>query len=254
MLLRVITDPNETPEPPLAIDPEPIRTIVPGQSDDRSGINAMQLLIQSASPRHFMVPLPSGMAEDLPELLGFYTYELRVGHNLGWSTAQGRFGAPLRVAGVQHPAPPLTCMVLRTKAGIQASAPFANPVQDGRSVRPLPPATELFVMIYAQVMQSDGADYRNVLLSRKHAPFVRKPLESQQAYPDALYGNATWSNSEITSSLASLTLPPETPLSCLAVETLPGGSPFPDPLGAELGQERLLRNSPLVPVPTICCN
>lgn len=251
VLVRIISDPNETPEPPLPIDPEPIRAIVPGQSDDESGLSAMQLLTLSASPQHLMVPLPSGMADDSPELFGFYTYELRVGHDQGWSTAQGRFGAPLRVTGVQHPSPPLTCMVLHTTAGIQASAPFANPVQDGRSVRPLPPATELFVMIYAQVVQSDGADYRNVLLSRKPAPFVRKPLQGQ-GFPDALYANATWSNAEITALLSSLTLPSDTPLSCLAVETLPGGSPFPDPLGADLGLERLLRCSPLVPVPAIC--
>lgn len=57
---------------------------------------------------------------------------------------------------------------------------------------------------------------------------------------------------EITLLLASLTLDADTPLSCLAVETLPGGSAFPDPLGADLGQERLLRSSPLVPVPPIC--
>jgi hypothetical protein len=37
-LLRVIADPNDSAEPPAPIDPEPIRTIVPGQSDDRSGI------------------------------------------------------------------------------------------------------------------------------------------------------------------------------------------------------------------------
>jgi hypothetical protein len=102
VLLSVITDPNETPEPPLPIDPEPIRTIIPGQSDDQSGLNAMQLLTPSASPRHFAVPLPSGIADDSPELFGFYTYELRVGHEKGWSTSQGRFGAPLRVTGVQH--------------------------------------------------------------------------------------------------------------------------------------------------------
>ena len=49
--------------------------------------------------------------------------------------------------------------------------------------------------------------------------------------------------------LDSLTLGAATPLSCLAVETLPGGSKIGDPLGANLGQERLLRTSPLVPVP-----
>jgi hypothetical protein len=251
VLLRLITDPNENAEAPLPVDPEPIRTIVPGQSDDRSGINAMQQLIPSDSPRHFMVPLPSGMADDAPELFGFFTYEFRTGHDVGWSTAQGRFGAPLRVTGVQHPAPTLTCMVLRTRAGIQASAPFATPVLDGRSIRPVPPATELYVMIYAQVEQSDGMDQRNVLLSHKPAPFLRNPLQGQ-GFPDALYGNATWSAAEIALLLDSLTLPPDTPLSCLAAETLPGGSPFPDPLGADLGQERLLRSSPLVPVPAIC--
>jgi len=251
VLLRVITDPNENAEPPLPVDPEPIRTIVPGQSDDRSGLTAMQLLIPSDSPRHFMVPLPPGIPENAPELFGFYTYEFRVGHNAGWSTAQGRFGAALRVTGVQHPAPLLTCMVLRTKAGIRTSAPFATPVVNGHSVRPVPPATEIFVMIYAQVVQCDGTDHRNILLSHKPAIFRQKPLDNR-GFPDALYGDATWSNDEITLLLNSLTLDPDTPLSCLAVETLPGSSPFPDPLGADLGQERLLRSSPLVPVPAIC--
>src|SRR5206468_8963303 len=139
----------------------PIRTIVPGQSDDRAGFTATQQLIPSDSPLHFMLPLPPGFPEDAPELFGFYTYEFRVGHNEGWSTAQGRFGAALRVTGVQHPAPALTCMAVRTTAGIVASAPYANPVQDGRSVRPLPPATEIYVMLYAQVHQSDGGDFRN---------------------------------------------------------------------------------------------
>jgi hypothetical protein len=127
----------------------------------------MQRLIASDSPRHFMVPLPPGIPEDAAKLFGFYSYEFRTCHDLGWSTAQGRFSAALRVTGVQHSAPPLTCMVLRNKAGILASAPFATPVVDGRSIRPLPPATKIYVMIYAQVTQCDDADRRNVLLSHK---------------------------------------------------------------------------------------
>jgi hypothetical protein len=127
----------------------------------------MQRLIASDSPRHFMVPLPPGIPEDAAELFGFYSYEFRTCHDLGWSTAQGRFSAALRVTRVQHSAPPLTCMVLRNKAGILASAPFATPVVDGRSIRPLPPATKIYVMIYAQVTQCDDADRRNVLLSHK---------------------------------------------------------------------------------------
>ena len=252
LLVDTLHDPDEAAEPPLPIDPEQIRTIVPGQSDDRAGFTAMQPLVPSDSPLHFMLPLPSGFPEDAPELFGFFTYEFRVGHNQGWSTAQGRFGAALRVTGVQHPAPPLTCMLVRTKAGIIASAPYANPVQDGRSVRPFPPATDIFVMIYAQVYQSDNEDFRNVLLSHKRARFQRKRFDDRQIRPDALYADASWSTSEIKLMLDGLTLGTDTPLSCLAVETLPGGSKIDDPLGANLGQERLLRTSPLVPVPPMC--
>jgi hypothetical protein len=251
LLVGVLKDPDETAEPPLPIDPEPIRTIVPGQSDDHAGLTAMQPLIPSDSTVHFMVPLPPGLPDDAPELLGFYTYEFRVGHNQGWSTAQGRFGSALRVTGVQHSPPPLTCMVVRTKAGIVASAPYANPVQGGRSVRRFPSATEIHMMIYAQVHQSDNADFRNVLLSHKRAQFREKPLEDQYA-PDAFYANASWSAAEIKLMLTGLTLDANTPLSCLAVETLPSASPISDPLGANLGQERLLRTSPLVPVLAIC--
>jgi hypothetical protein len=251
LLVGILEDPDELAEPPLPVDPEPIRTIVPGQSDDRAGFSAMQPLIASDSPVHFMMPLPPGLPEDAPELFGFFTYEFRVGHNLGWSTAQGRFGAALRVTGVQHPAPPLTCMVLHTKAGIQASAPYANPVLGGRSVRPFPPATEIYVLIYAQVYQSDHTDFRNVLLSHKKALFRQKPLE-RQSTPDAFYADTTWSTNEIKFLLADLTLGSDSPLSCLAVEVLPGGSPIPDPIGTGLGQERILRTSPLVPVPAIC--
>lgn len=251
VLSEFIGDPDETAEPPLPVDPELIRTIIPGQSDDGAGVTAMDALIASDSPVHFLLPLPAGMPDDAPELFGFYTYEFRTGHAQGWSTAQGRFGTPLRVTGVQHSAPPLTCMIVRSQAGITASAPFATPVQNGRSVRRFPPATEIYVMIYAQVYQSDGADFRNVLLGRKPARFKESRLTFQDG-PDAFYGNASWSKSEIRLLLASLTLDSDTPLSCLAVETLPGGTPFPDPLGAGLGNERLLRTSPLVPVPELC--
>jgi hypothetical protein len=252
LLIGTPRDPDEAAEPPLPVDPEPIRTIVPGQSDDRAGFTAMQPLIPSDSPVHFMLQLPAGLPEDAPELFGFYTYEFRVGHNQGWSTAQGRFGIALHVTGVQHPAPSLTCMVVRTTAGIVASAPYANPVEDGHSVRPFLPATDIYVMIYAQVHQSDDQDFRNVLLSHKLARFQRKVLDDRQISPDALYADASWSSTEINFMLNALTLGTDTPLSCLAVEMLPGAPRLQDPLGVALGQERLLRTSPLVPVPPIC--
>jgi hypothetical protein len=134
---------------------------------------------------------------------------------------------------------------------IQASAPYANPVFGGKSVRPFPPATEMYVFIYAQVYQSDRADFRNVLLSHKRAFFRQKPLE-RQSTPDAFYADTAWATNEIKLLLADLTLGSDTPLSCLAVEIFPGGVPTQDPLGVGLGQERILRTSPLVPVPPIC--
>jgi hypothetical protein len=42
------------------------------------------------------------------------------------------------------------------------------------------------------------------------------------------------------------------PLSVLALELLPQDVPPADPLGAQLGGQRILRNSALTPVPVIC--
>ena len=113
---------NATPQtvadsnPPLPLDPELVRAIIPDDTDDRAGLTAMtQLEPSSDSPVHFLLPLPPGMDPDDPELFGFWTYELRIGHAgtpgdlRWWSTANARFGSPLRVVGVQHPAPGLLC-------------------------------------------------------------------------------------------------------------------------------------------------
>jgi hypothetical protein len=84
-------------ESPLAIDPELVRAITPGQSDDSAGLNAMTQLLAGSSDRHFLVPLPPGLAGDSPEMPGF-SRELRVGHADIWSTRRaasvGRSGAP----------------------------------------------------------------------------------------------------------------------------------------------------------------
>jgi hypothetical protein len=102
--------------PPLPLDPELVRAIIPNDTDDRAGLTAMtQLLPSPTSPVHFLLPLPPGMNSDDPELFGFWTYELRIGHAgtpgdlRWWSTANARFGSPLRVVGVQHPPPGLAC-------------------------------------------------------------------------------------------------------------------------------------------------
>jgi hypothetical protein len=144
-------DPGETvpeiAEPPLAIDPELVRKIVPNESDDRAGLDAMQPLIACDSPLHYLLPLPAGMTDSSPELFGFFTYEIRVGHATRWSTAQGGYGPPLRVAGIQHPAPKLSCTVWRDNEGIRVSAPFAMPVLDGRPLQPIFPRSVMWVLL-----------------------------------------------------------------------------------------------------------
>jgi hypothetical protein len=237
-------------EPPLPIDPELIRAIVGGQSDDRAGLDAMVQLTPSASPVHFLLPLPPGIHDDSPELFGFFTYELRVGHAERWSTAQGRYGTPLRVTGVQHPAPGLNCTIGRDSKGITASAPYANPVLDDRSLQPSPPATDLWFLLYAQVTQADGADHRNVLLSRLRGQPQRPSDKRFQR--GATFGAASWAEKDVLAELALLGLSGESPLSCLAVEMLPNGAPVADGLGSQLGEQRILRSSPLSPVLAMC--
>jgi hypothetical protein len=97
MTATLLPDPAEPPRP---LDPELIRSVAPGQSNDLAGLNAMQKLVRSpSSDRHYLIPLPDGLNAESAELFGFFVYELRLGHDGSrWSTAQGRFGRPLRVA------------------------------------------------------------------------------------------------------------------------------------------------------------
>jgi hypothetical protein len=237
------------PEPPLPIDPELIRVIRPGQSDDEAGLNAMQRMIPTDSERHFLLPLPPGMTRDSLELLGFFTYEVRLGHAVGWSTARARFGPPLRVTGVQHASPTLTCQAFRTPAGILVTAPFATPVHRGRTLMPSNPASAIWIVLYAQVVQADAADRRNILLARKEARYRRKS-EVHTAVTHA--GDVRWSQDEIEAALTAMGLPKDSPLSVLAVEMLPERNRTGDPLGSDLGSTRVLRTSPLVRVPPVC--
>ncbi len=258
-VLRIAPDPllsragdsvPETAESPLAVDPEWVRVIVQNEADDRAGIDAMQPMIASDSPLHWALPLPAGLEDTSPELFGFFTYELRVGHDGMWSTAQGRFGPPLRVAGVQHPSPPLSCTVLRNTQGIMVSAPFALPVLDGQPMQPTPPHSQMWVLLYAQAEQVDGADKRNVLLGRKPARWPRQTLERARA--SNAYGEASFETAEIELALRALGFARTAPLSVMAVELLPQDVAPDDPLGADLGGQRILRNSALTPVPAIC--
>jgi hypothetical protein len=237
-------------EPPLPVDPELLRVIHPGQSDDRAGLAAMQQLLPTTSPRHFLLPLPPGLQEDSRELFGFFVYEFRLGHHQGWSTARGRFGPPLRVTGVQHPNPLLRCLASRTPEELLVSAAYATPVFDGRSLLPATPASDIWIVLYTQVIQIDGAEHRNIQLGRKQGWFQRKKLRDRDEID--LSASVRWSKDEIVAALRSLGLPADNPLSVLAVELLPEAQRVADPIGSDLGRVRILRTSPLVPVPPVC--
>ena len=259
--------------------------IFPGQASDDSGIGAMTPLIPAVANSggtqgtFFMLPLPLGVTAEDPQLFGFWTYEFRVGHAnpKWWSTAQGRFGRPLRVSGIQHPPPTLICSVNRTDQGIAVSAPYATAVLNGRRVfNPAhDPQTEIWFMLYAQAMQADGASRRNILLG--HAAGV--PLGQDTATAGAALSAGgprayrEFPQKEVIAWLNLLGLAQTSSLSVLAVELLPFGqvqtrteaSPAAaprgtadvatsgaDPLGVDLGSRRILRTSPLTALPAIC--
>lgn len=181
-------------EKPLSLDPEYIRVVTPESAHSHSGLNAMQKMEKSVdTDRHFyLLPLPHGLHHESPELFGMFTYEFRYGHtDKIWSTAQGRFGRALRVAGLQHPAPTLTCMLNRDEKVISVNAPYATAVHNGKNVTASPPHTSIWALLYAQVMQADGLSYRNILLNemeleplpkrsvRELLPIIKKTLEDK---------------------------------------------------------------------------
>jgi hypothetical protein len=271
----------ESAEPALPVDPEQMRVIFPGQAADESGLSAMTKLVPAvatsggANGAFFMLPLPPGVTGQDAQLFGFWTYEFRVGHAKRWSTAQGRFGRPLRVSGIQHPPPTLVCSVSRTGQGVTVSAPYAAAVLNGRRVFSpgRDPQTEIWFMLYAQAMQADGASHRNILLGHGAGiPFGQdtaagaSPAGGPRAYRE-------FPQEELIAWLNILGLARTSSLSVLAVELLPFGqvqtrteahsatgqtetadtiTPGGDPLGAGLGSRRILRTSPLTALPSIC--
>ena len=254
-----LADPTVVEGPPL--DPELVRVITPGQVQDLAGLATMQRLEPSStSDRHFLLPLPPNTDPRSPELFAFFTYDLRVGHDRGpvvdplWCTAQGRFGEPLLLEGVQHPAPELPCTVLKTAHdGVAVRAPFAAPHVGLQRTLPTPPNTELWAVLYARVVQADASGNRNVQVAMRRLVLQRRHEEYEARL--AVEGTTEWSRPEIDAALERAGLRLRAGLGVLAVELLPepNGS-FEDPLGGDLGQVRILRTSPLSPVPTTCCD
>ena len=252
----------ESREAPLPIDPEWMRLIVPGQPRDSNGLNAMGALALAANTPdgvRWIVPLPPGLSASSPELFGLYTYEIRLGHtDSRWSSAQGRHGPALRVTGVQHPAPPLLCQTARTADAIRVRAPFATPVFKGRNVRPPFPKTQLWAVLYARVRQTDGSSWRNLALTR--AALLPPRSSVREHVPPGIDAAVMFGEGEIGIGtlhdlLLRVGLPEDAPLTALAVEFFGNASnpePAPDPIGFDLGLARILRVSPLAPVPEAC--
>jgi hypothetical protein len=118
-------------------------------------------------------------------------------------------------------------------------------------------------MLYTQVLQADGASFRNILLDHRLGRTRRGDKENPQHGPTlGPLAAGVFPEPDIESFLRRLGLPKTSPLSVLAVEILPGplnvsvDAPAPregeDPLGTGLGARRILRTSPLTAVPAIC--
>lgn len=254
-----VADPIEVEGVPL--DPELVRVITPGQVQDLAGLSTMQRLEPSStSNRHFLVPLPPNTDPGSPELFSFYTYDIRCGHDRGpaadplWSTAQSRFGESLVLEGVQHPGPELTCSVIPEPNGaIRVRAPYAAPYIGLRRVLPNPPNTEIWIVLYARVMQSDASTRRNVQIDLRRLRIPRQTVRDNTRL--LVEGQVRWSGPEVIDAMNRAGIPLTTPISALAVEVLPepNGS-FDDPLGGDLGQVRILRTSPLAGVQRDCCS
>ena len=154
-----------------------------------------------------------------------FTYEFRVGHVTNWSTAQGRFGPALRVAGVQHPAPPLLGTVSSLPATVSVAAPYATPVFGGRNLLPAGPRTQLWALLYAQVTQARQGQ-RNVLLARRELSRegLRVGRRCRPGWPGR-YGAGRHRGDP-----RALALPANSPLSVVVVEMLPDIGELADPL------------------------
>lgn len=236
-------------ESSLPIDPEYIRVITPASAREHAGLNAMQKMHKSLDgDRHYyLLPLPEGLHPESTELFGFFTYEFRFGHSDRlWSTAQARYGRQLRVAGLQHPAPTLLAMVTRDDKLLRVSAPYARALFNGRNVTSDPPRTSIWCLLYAQVRQADGLDYRNILLEERQLQ-RKAPGRHREKYAKKLHeaGNdkrlvrqvqqemaqvfavekeavwqayGSWNNKEIAELLYLYGLPEDSPLSVVCVE------------------------------------
>ncbi len=280
---------NISEDLPWSLNPESIREIIPGMSNDFAGIGIMQEMVPASAEntRTYLLPLPHGLHNNSDELFGFFTYEIRVGHKKElWSTAQGRYGRSLKVNGVQHPAPELVCGAYRVETAdqlspkeIEITATFANAVLNGEDITAFPPNTSLWYLLYTQVMQADGESFRNILIDSGQMFYEPRKTQSGAILKSEgnKKGTARLTVKSIGNKLAELGLPRTNNLSVVAVEMFPMSNKWQydirnrksgnsisydeyvksrnvaNPLTEMLGQYRIYRSSKLVPITDVCC-
>ena len=88
----------------------------------------VELTLSDDDPSTFLLPLPPGAPEHDARLFGLWTYEFRFGHKDPWSLAHARDSRPLRVTGVQHPAPELPCVAAWRRLDLYVPGPLPVPV------------------------------------------------------------------------------------------------------------------------------
>jgi len=247
---------KEMDEPAINLDPEIIRVIRPNQIQDNAGHDSMTALIGATSDvdieakgiRHFLLPLPQGLTADSSELFGFFTYEFRVGHTK-WSVAQAFPGRPLRITGVQHPAPKLRISTMRHPDTIEVSAAFAESFFKGSNCTPIFPRTTIYALLYAQVLQADGKQYRNILIDQRS---LQKPPRHSNI--DKPVGLTSLDLKDIRTRLLRKGMDINSPLSVLAIEIMPDSrqNDFHINSFIDLENIRILRTSRLYKIADSC--
>lgn len=281
---------SDIPDLPFALNEEKIREIIPTASNDFAGVGLMQELIPentTEGTKTYLLPLPETLHANSDELFGFFTYEIRVGHKKElWSTAQARFGRPLKVNGVQHPTPELLCNINRGEKllgkakikNIEISAKFANAVLNGKNITASPPNTSLWYLLYTQVMQADGESFRNILIDSGPLRYLPEVATVRKSKANVISAKTIIPLQKISLKLEQLGLSHNNPISAIAVEMFPldnnwqlentsreftpygsgdiwenkNAEPF-NPLTNQLGEYRILRSSKLTPLTEMCC-
>jgi hypothetical protein len=128
------------------------------------------------------------------------------------------------------------------------SAPFGLAVRNKVISMPARPRSSIWIMLYAQAAEIDRADHRNILLQAVRAGYDRTDMNGDTSPHAEVFVPFQ----DFMNQLVAMGLGAQAPLSVLAVEMIPQASEPQLPLTGDLGNQRILRTSPLTPVPQMC--